>query len=84
MTIVAEHAGDLISEITLAMTGGLGLSKIGSTIHPHPARGSDPQAWRPVQPNTLDAVEQKNPGRVTAVQRWSLKVVGILLSFDRL
>lgn len=35
-TIVASHAGDLISEITLAMTHGLGLSKIGSTIHPYP------------------------------------------------
>ncbi len=35
-TIVGEHAGDLISEITLAMTHGLGLSKIGSTIHPYP------------------------------------------------
>ncbi|MBI4472607.1 MAG: mercuric reductase [Acidobacteria bacterium] len=35
-TIVASRAGDLISEITLAMTHGLGLSKIGSTIHPYP------------------------------------------------
>ncbi|MCA9139675.1 MAG: mercuric reductase, partial [Planctomycetales bacterium] len=30
-TIVAENAGDLISEITLAMTHGLGLKHIGST-----------------------------------------------------
>ncbi|MFG0262972.1 MAG: mercuric reductase [Novipirellula sp. JB048] len=35
-TIVAEHAGDLISELTLAITGGLGLAKIGSVIHPYP------------------------------------------------
>ncbi|MDP6582268.1 MAG: mercuric reductase, partial [Vicinamibacterales bacterium] len=35
-TIVARHAGDLISEVTLAMTHGLGLSQIGSTIHPYP------------------------------------------------
>lgn len=35
-TIVAPHAGDMISEITLAMTSGLGLRKIGSTIHPYP------------------------------------------------
>ncbi len=35
-TIVAENAGDLICEITLAMTHRLGLSKIGSTIHPYP------------------------------------------------
>lgn len=37
-TIVATHAGDMISEITLAMTHGLGLSKIGSTIHPYPTQ----------------------------------------------
>jgi len=37
-TIVARHAGDLISEITLAMTHGLGLKNIGSTIHPYPTQ----------------------------------------------
>ena len=37
-TIVAAHAGDLISEITLAMTNKLGLKKIGSTIHPYPTQ----------------------------------------------
>lgn len=35
-TIVGRHAGDWISEITLAMTHGLGLAKIGGTIHPYP------------------------------------------------
>ena len=35
-TIVGPHAGDLISEITLAMTGSLGLKTIASTIHPYP------------------------------------------------
>jgi len=38
-TIVATNAGDMISEITLAMTHGLGLKKIGSTIHPYPTQG---------------------------------------------
>ena len=37
-TIVASHAGDMISEITLAITQSLGLSKIGSTIHPYPTQ----------------------------------------------
>jgi len=37
-TIVAHHAGDMISEITLAMTHGLGLKKIGGTIHPYPTQ----------------------------------------------
>ena len=35
-TIVAENAGDLISEIVVAMTNGIGLSGIGSSIHPYP------------------------------------------------
>ena len=37
-TIVATHAGDMISEITLAMKGGLGLSTIAGTIHPYPTQ----------------------------------------------
>ena len=38
-TVVATNAGDLINEFTLAITHGLGLSKIGSTIHPYPTQG---------------------------------------------
>ncbi|MDA1272673.1 MAG: mercuric reductase [Verrucomicrobia bacterium] len=37
-TVVAANAGDIISEITLAMTHGLGLKKVGSTIHPYPTQ----------------------------------------------
>ena len=37
-TIVASNAGDMIGEITLAMTHGLGLKKIASTIHPYPTQ----------------------------------------------
>ncbi|MGD9720104.1 MAG: mercuric reductase [Pirellulales bacterium] len=37
-TIVARNAGDLISEVTLAITHGLGLKKIGSTVHPYPTQ----------------------------------------------
>ena len=60
-TIVAPHAGDLIAEIALAMTHGLGLSRIAATIHPYPTfaeairRAGD--AW--------------NRGRLTPkVKRW--------------
>jgi len=35
-TIVGEHAGDLISEFTLAMKHGIGLNKILGTIHAYP------------------------------------------------
>ncbi|QEF96262.1 Mercuric reductase [Stieleria maiorica] len=37
-TIVAGNAGDMISEITLAMVHGVGLGKIASTIHPYPTQ----------------------------------------------
>ena len=37
-TIVGAGAGNLISEITLAMTHRLGLKKIASTIHPYPTQ----------------------------------------------
>ena len=37
-TIVANHAGSLISEITVAMKAGAGLGVIGSTIHPYPTQ----------------------------------------------
>jgi pyruvate/2-oxoglutarate dehydrogenase complex dihydrolipoamide dehydrogenase (E3) component len=37
-TIVAHHAGDMISEIALAMTHDLGLGKVASTIHPYPTQ----------------------------------------------
>jgi pyruvate/2-oxoglutarate dehydrogenase complex dihydrolipoamide dehydrogenase (E3) component len=37
-TIVARNAGDMISEITLAMRNGIGLSKIADTIHPYPTQ----------------------------------------------
>lgn len=38
-TIVASHAGDLLAELTLAMTAGLGLSAIAGSIHPYPTQG---------------------------------------------
>jgi len=49
-TIVASHAGDMISEFTLAMKGGLGLSTITGTIHPYPTQAEVikkvANAWR--------------------------------------
>lgn len=37
-TIVARHAGEMISEITLAMVTGQGLSAISGVIHPYPTQ----------------------------------------------
>lgn len=49
-TVVAARAGDLISELTLAMRNGLGLSAIAGTIHPYPTQAEVVKkvayAWR--------------------------------------
>ncbi len=37
-TVVARHAGDMISEITLAMVSEVGLGTIASVIHPYPTQ----------------------------------------------
>jgi pyruvate/2-oxoglutarate dehydrogenase complex dihydrolipoamide dehydrogenase (E3) component len=37
-TIVASHAGELISEVTLAIVGKLGLGKLLGVIHPYPTQ----------------------------------------------
>ncbi|MFQ5696744.1 MAG: mercuric reductase [Myxococcota bacterium] len=37
-TIVASHAGELISELTLAMVGKLGLGTVANTVHPYPTQ----------------------------------------------
>jgi pyruvate/2-oxoglutarate dehydrogenase complex dihydrolipoamide dehydrogenase (E3) component len=37
-TMVCRHAGDMISEITVAMAAGAGLGTIARTIHPYPTQ----------------------------------------------
>jgi len=37
-TIVAEHAGDMISELTALMVAGKGLASLAKTIHPYPTQ----------------------------------------------
>jgi pyruvate/2-oxoglutarate dehydrogenase complex dihydrolipoamide dehydrogenase (E3) component len=37
-TIVAAHAGEMISEIVLAMQNGLGIDRLTSVIHPYPTQ----------------------------------------------
>jgi pyruvate/2-oxoglutarate dehydrogenase complex dihydrolipoamide dehydrogenase (E3) component len=38
-TLVAEHAGDMIGELCLAVTHRIGLAKIAGVIHPYPTQG---------------------------------------------
>lgn len=49
-TLVAEHAGEMIGEIALAITRGIGLAGIGATIHPYPTQSEAfrkaADAWR--------------------------------------
>ncbi len=39
-TIVSSHAGEMISEITTAMVGGMGLGALANVIHPYPTQAS--------------------------------------------
>ncbi|MFQ5509296.1 MAG: mercuric reductase [Leptospirillia bacterium] len=44
-TVVSNHAGDMIGEMALAITHGIGLGKVASTIHPYPSNG---EIWKKV------------------------------------
>lgn len=37
-TIVSRHAGEMISEVSVAMAGKLGLGAVGNVIHPYPTQ----------------------------------------------
>jgi pyruvate/2-oxoglutarate dehydrogenase complex dihydrolipoamide dehydrogenase (E3) component len=66
-TIVASNAGDMISELTLAMSHGLGLKHISATIHPYPTQA---EAIRQV----ADAYNRTRlTPRVAALLKWWLK-----------
>jgi pyruvate/2-oxoglutarate dehydrogenase complex dihydrolipoamide dehydrogenase (E3) component len=62
-TIVAPHAGDLIGEMTLAITNGLGLGAFAKTIHPYPTTA---EAFR-------KAGDQWNRRKLTALTRRLLR-----------
>jgi pyruvate/2-oxoglutarate dehydrogenase complex dihydrolipoamide dehydrogenase (E3) component len=67
-TIVAPHAGEMIGEMSLAMTAGLSLGTLARTIHPYPTQS---EAWKKLG-------DQWNRGRLTprvrsifgALMRW--------------
>jgi hypothetical protein len=60
---VGEHAGELISEVTLAMTKRLGLGAIGQTIHPYPT-------WSDAVRKLAD---QYNRTRLTPLVKWAFQ-----------
>lgn len=61
VTIVGEHAGDLLAEFVLAMKHGLGLNKILGTIHTYPTLA---------EANKYVAGEWKRAHTVPAIMRW--------------
>ncbi|MBI3261909.1 MAG: mercuric reductase [Acidobacteria bacterium] len=42
-TLVASHAGEMIAEMSLAITAGLSLGALSKTIHPYPTQA---EAWK--------------------------------------
>jgi pyruvate/2-oxoglutarate dehydrogenase complex dihydrolipoamide dehydrogenase (E3) component len=66
-TIVAAHAGDLISEISVAMAGKIGLKTIADVIHPYPTQA---EAIRRV---AAAYNRTRLTPRVAAVLKWWLK-----------
>ena len=64
-TIVAKNAGDMISEVTVAMVNGLGLKAIASAIHPYPTQ-ADALKRVAVQYNKT----RLKPWVANALRRW--------------
>ncbi len=48
-TIVARHAGEMISQVTQAMLAGIGMRTLAQVIHPYPTQaaaiGAAARAW---------------------------------------
>ena len=63
-TLVSAHAGETISELTLAIRSGLGLGKLGTTIHPYPT----------VSEALRKAADARSRGRLTPAARRVLDV----------
>lgn len=68
VTVVGEHAGDLITEFILAMQNGLGLNKILGTIHIYPTLAESARFvagnWRRKQ------VSERATNFLTRFNRW--------------
>ena len=69
-TVVAGHAGEMLSEITTAMVGGVGLSTLADVIHPYPTQA---EAIKQV-------ADQYNRTRLTPFRR---KLMGWILERRR-
>ncbi len=69
-TIVARNAGDLISEISVAMAAGMGLGGLSNVIHPYPTQA--------------DAIRQTGGAYMrTRLTPFAARVLGLLLRLQR-
>lgn len=66
-TIVSAHAGDLISELSVAMAGKIGLKTLANVIHPYPTQA---EAIRRV---AAAYNRTRLTPRISAMLRWWLK-----------
>ncbi|MBI1390595.1 MAG: FAD-containing oxidoreductase, partial [bacterium] len=68
-TMVARHAGEMISEVTLAMTQKIKLGSIGNVIHPYPTQAE-------IIRKSADQYNRKRltPGRKKILQ-WILRIM---------
>jgi pyruvate/2-oxoglutarate dehydrogenase complex dihydrolipoamide dehydrogenase (E3) component len=67
-TLVAENAGDMLSEITVAMAAGRGLTTIGAAIHPYPTHAE-------VMKKAADAYNRTRlTPRVKRLMQWWLRL----------
>jgi pyruvate/2-oxoglutarate dehydrogenase complex dihydrolipoamide dehydrogenase (E3) component len=58
-TIVARHAGEMLSELTLAIARGIGLGALATVIHPYSDSGrGDQKSRRRVQPHPAYAASK--------------------------
>jgi pyruvate/2-oxoglutarate dehydrogenase complex dihydrolipoamide dehydrogenase (E3) component len=68
-TIVASHAGEIISELTTAIVNKIGLSKLSSVIHPYPTQA--------------DAIKKAADAyRRTLLTPRTKKILGLLTKFS--
>jgi hypothetical protein len=64
-TIVGPTAGDMISEVTLAMNNGIGMSKLAGCVHPYP---TTQEAVRQCAAQFWQRGGLKSPANVRAVE----------------
>lgn len=59
-TLVCKHAGDMIMELATCMQNGVGVSAIGSTIHPYPTQSEviASSGWHFNGGKTTDSIKQ--------------------------